>query len=796
MSKKSRERRMKNKINIPDDYYNNGVFEIARFGKNTIMKNQQTVEQQNAMMEYLKNTYSIKYNDILKKIILLKEQIVRCEPYGLLLYLSKMALISQMNVFSEIENSKEAIAIIHAQEYIQSVLITSENLYREFNDSDEEQEQLYNQVLADFEKIYEELLFFLPYWAAKIKEENDFDDTYLENIVEAQYMYGVRGNRYQFFELEPIKVFLPSHNDVLLELFGVSAEQVILGLEKLRYSLSQGYADEMMRFASSMDAIFEKIENEKTTNLNLDEAQDSIQKLFGTDLNNVKLITDWDDRFIDMLSSEVNEIPSFWNDKEFSGWPFIDLPVVKKPFIKINGTSYAFLYYTLFDNIYRNIQKSIMQQKPQYLETWKEKQTYDSEHMVANLFGKILPGAEIYIGNYYPVNNSLKQMNENDIILIYNKYLFIIEVKAGSFPTTPPITDFNAHIAAYKKLAGEADSQCSRTLQYISSHPNAQFYNKEKNPVFQIPTVEYFDEIFTFSVTVDNFNEFAAKVEKLSVITLKEKTIVISIDDLLVYANYFDSPIMFLHFLKQRKSAMDVKQYYMNDELDHLGLYIDRNCYALNPSQYGDVKTVFWNGFRQDLDMYFSMLYCNPVMANKPVQNIPIEILDIIHFIEKEITSEGISFANFLLDLCGDTKKYLASQIKYALKRQRELMCTIPMIGFGDVKYCCFVSIPGIDNYTVKDCLDYTFAATSRNEDIPVMCILLEYDNSNSLVSAQGKLCSFFDVPSEDIERITELGCSKAKDWVLLHKKGHGKIGRNEYCPCGSGKKYKNCCIY
>ena len=76
------------------------------------------------------------------------------------------------------------------------------------------------------------------------------------------------------------------------------------------------------------------------------------------------------------------------------------------------------------------------------------------------------------------------------------------------------------------------------------------------------------------------------------------------------------------------------------------------------------------------------------------------------------------------------------------------------------------------------------------------MCILLEYDNSNSLVSAQGKLCSFFDVPSEDIERITELGCAKAKDWVLLHKKGHGKIGRNEYCPCGSGKKYKNCCIY
>ena len=47
-------------------------------------------------------------------------------------------------------------------------------------------------------------------------------------------------------------------------------------------------------------------------------------------------------------------------------------------------------------------------------------------------------------------------------------------------------------------------------------------------------------EIYTLSLhdalpilTVDNFNEFAAKAEKLSIISLKEETIVISYDDLL-----------------------------------------------------------------------------------------------------------------------------------------------------------------------------------------------------------------------------------------------------------------------
>ena len=44
-------------------------------------------------------------------------------------------------------------------------------------------------------------------------------------------MYWVRGNRYQIFELEPIKALLPPHDDALLELFGVSSSAVIDGLE-------------------------------------------------------------------------------------------------------------------------------------------------------------------------------------------------------------------------------------------------------------------------------------------------------------------------------------------------------------------------------------------------------------------------------------------------------------------------------------------------------------------------------------------------------------------------------------
>ena len=64
MSRKSRERREKNKAVRPDDYFSNGTFEMARFRKNTIVRNNRTPEQHAAQMEYLRTEYASKYEDI------------------------------------------------------------------------------------------------------------------------------------------------------------------------------------------------------------------------------------------------------------------------------------------------------------------------------------------------------------------------------------------------------------------------------------------------------------------------------------------------------------------------------------------------------------------------------------------------------------------------------------------------------------------------------------------------------------------------------------------------------------
>lgn len=168
MSRKSRERREKNKTVRPDDYFSNGTFEMARFGKNTIVRNNRTPEQHAAQMEYLRAEYASKYEDIAQKVKSLKEKVTQCDPYSLLMYLRSLATMGQMNIFSEIEYSSDANAIIRAQEYVQSILVSTDNNY--VPSSPSEEAALHAQIVADFDELYKDFRFFYSFLGGSYPE--------------------------------------------------------------------------------------------------------------------------------------------------------------------------------------------------------------------------------------------------------------------------------------------------------------------------------------------------------------------------------------------------------------------------------------------------------------------------------------------------------------------------------------------------------------------------------------------------------------------------------------------------
>ena len=781
---------MKNK---PDDYYNNGIVEMARFGRNIIMKNNMSKEQHKQQMDYLKSNYPNKKKEIDSLILSIRERVSKCNPIQLLSFASDVVLMSAMGISSEIEVSPEVNRISRITEYIQSIFVSTENHYVE---CDEDPSAEFFAIQADVEKLYDLINEFYFYWGACLKDwYPEYNDDTIKEIVEAQMLYLVRGNRYQIHEIEYYEKLLNVHDNELRFVYGLSAIEILDGIKKIQYALSQGKFDYYNKLMTIFDS-FENCENPFENETVKEVGKGFVENVFGTKLRDVIEVTGWNEKFVSSLSYEINEEKGFFDNSEFAGWPIRDLPVQKKPFIKIEDRYYCFDYYSFVDNFYRVLQKSLKKVDPAY--NWGDKQKEASEKMVSEIFTQILPGCTVYTDNYYPQNGSMKKMAENDIVVLFNDAMLIVEVKAGSFVYTPPFIDFGNHILSYKSLIEKADHQCQRTYDYLMSKANPEIYRADKSYKASIK-MDKIKEVYMMTVTVDNINSFAAHAEKLNFLQLKCNAISISIDDLMVYRDFFESPLIFLHFLKQRRQATQVANLVPNDELDHLGMYIKHNCYCLQFIDISNDTTLRIYGYREELDKYFSQLYHPQLCPSKPSLHLPNLYNTILEYLTTSSLDNKCEIATYLLDFSEDAKKQFCEQIKRAFNRQREIMnySIINASGSGDsLRYTCFVHQPDLKQISEQNRKDYVMSTLVWNEEIDRVMLEFYFDNKGNIQWMNFERFISSNIIDSEREQLFELGKIRAQRLLLEYQSfTKRKIGRNELCPCGSGKKYKNCCL-
>lgn len=248
--------------------------------------------------------------------------------------------------------------------------------------------------------------------------------------------------------------------------------------------------------------------------------------------------------------------------------------------------------------------------------------------------------------------------------------------------------------------------------------------------------------------------------------------------------------------MKQRKIAIDIPQIAMRDELDHLGMYISHNMYSITASEFPAEHMINWHGYRKDLDDYFCKLYHPELDHTKPLQDIPFEITEIIHLLEKGIDNNKIDLAHFLLNMSLEAKNDFCKSIHHMLRRQSEIGRMLVTSAFGEIKYCLFIAIPEIKVMSTTDRQEYVLSAVLSDESNPIMWIDLDYDKDGNLIDANGNQCSYRSIPSGEIERLKERNIEFIKSRIeSFRRQNHREVGRNDSCPCGSGKKYKKCCI-
>lgn len=814
---KARELAAKKKRVRADDYFGSEFFGAARFGRFVVMHNYMPAEQFQEMQTNLADQFPISKKEIDEIITKIIEIVSSLPPFQILQRAYWEMAAGQVNIASESDANAEDVISFRMIDYLQSIIASANPNYKFDEISEETWKELRRLVNSLFTKLTIE--YAICKTAYNKRNDPSFDLAYEEYCHEAEQIWvNVRGTRYAVHDVQAIHEILKPHNEILFDLFGCSVQKLIDNLAKIHYSLTHGIGNLMEDIDSlrkiTLQKASERGQNEPDVNAHelitriikengLQELHESIIGRFsGMDLFELETITDLPSTLLDDLSWEPGQNTEFLQGED-KGWPLRVWPVFIRPFLKVNGKHYCFDLYNLFDHIYRVIERLVISKKPEYRETWNVKQKKISEELPVNLFQRLLPGSTVYKSVYYRWyvgDKHGKDWCETDALLTYEDHLFIIEVRAGAFTHASPATDFPSYIASLKNLLFKPAEQGKRFLEYLESEDQVSLYDENHNQVGNL-SKQSFRHITLCAISLDPFTELAAQTQHLKNIGIdvgQHPVWSISIDNIREYADVFDNPLVFLHFVEERMRAFQSEAIKVNDELDHLGLYLKHNMYtryATEILQGSDINTrLGWYGYRSEVDKFFASKLIEPDKKPPLRQSMPQHLNTVIDYLAKNIIPNRSVVAITLLNCADEARDKIWSQIDFVLARQSKTGKPLALSTYGEAKVTVFCWQKGILGRNHEFARDHTQESMMLAEENRRLLLELEYDESNHLCGVQGEIITLEGLSTEQINKLRDEAAILRQNRIKKALES-GKIGRNQSCPCGSGKKYKYCCL-
>ena len=215
-----------------------GPIEINRSGNIVSIKNKKKDESYNGFVEIMAKEYEsskVKINSLINEI---RELISICNPLEILKYGYDRFIESIAGISSEVQSSAEDISKGREIEYIQSVLVSSNNKYN-IDDNTINSEDIFKKISSKINELSSLTQSSLMYRTANLKKNNNFDvDFELEKfLMDAQISTFVRGDRYQIYQIPHLKSLIEPHNDELIKLYGISANNFIEGMSNIQKAL-------------------------------------------------------------------------------------------------------------------------------------------------------------------------------------------------------------------------------------------------------------------------------------------------------------------------------------------------------------------------------------------------------------------------------------------------------------------------------------------------------------------------------------------------------------------------------
>ena len=805
-------------VTKPDELFTKGPIRFERHGRFIVGRNNWTSDEHSRFMNGLADQYDAVVAEIDALVTEAAAEVARYDPLQILHRAWWMLSDIRIDIEAENQVGKEDVLATRMVDYVQSLIASTQPSSPKEELCDEGWAKLKNLIGQIFDRINNG--YFLSSTAKLRQSTAPLNQAYEEFVYLAQLHWcNVTGKQYQNHQIAALRELLGPQTQIVEAMYGLSSAQLCDELERIWHSLTFGIRDafdamqqfrEKLTVALDADGITEIAVNQDPGIVSTAVERHGLQELgeraaemwMGLDMFDLQKVCTarLPAQFLEDFSwSPGQDAEFFGSDGDFKGWPLRIWPTFKRPFLKVDGRHYCFDGSMLFDHFYRQLEKQAFKVGESVKQRWIEGRKRISESLPFDYLHRLLPGSHSLREVYYHLDESGKKKRyEADGLLMYDGHLFIVEVKSGAFTYTSPATDAPSHVQSLRNLVSDPAKQGQRVLRYLRESSVARFYDEVGNEKAALRLSDY-RHVTLCAITLDPFTEMAARIQHLHAVGVEvgdEPIWALSIDDLRVYADLFTNPLEFLHFVEQRRNAFRSPVLQLDDELDHLGMYLKHNHYRKHAEEL--VKSdhrphLQFVGYREEIDKFFSNRLRQ---AESPPlhQRMPSEMLQILRYLADCGLPGRSTMACFLLDMAGDVRDGLFKALAAELIKPDAAPCR-PYSTHGDVRLTAIASSP------MRPMPPTQLAAARRHAQVLVVLheepdrtflhVVYTADSKiESIEWAQLKVTDI-DVANQQSLRIE----AEEVRLTRLAKAGIKGIGRNDQCPCGSGRKYKKCCL-
>lgn len=799
MGKKSRSKKNKPKKIYPDEVYDYGVIQIARYGKNLILSNQMSDDEQMKFLSAMNESHKEIFKEIEEKISSLQKCLTIYNPAVLMHRAAYTVFPLFLQYTSETEFRSEEAFYLPGVEYIQYLLSRSKPAKVVKNIIEEhEWNDIWNltiQILSLTKRwINTRPTFETP--------PNQIDE--LRLILDGKRLM-VRVDRFGYFLKEYWNDTLLPYNNWISELYRLNSKELVEGLNQIAEYQKEGLVKryfEMMEVGKNLQNLFDEngynyyavTEDELNKNRTAletnfkkeyEEMNEKMQLALTPALFDITGITSLPTTILDLLSIEHGESEQndFKSNDDIS--PLSNSLLHSKPFLKYKNRYYHFFHTGLEDRVGEIIEADILKKNPNLVDSLMERRGTQLEKGAMNQLEKLLSPDVLHENIYYPNPDDESNITELDGLLILDDILFLVECKAGKFSEAASRGAPKSLLKDISELIIEGQRQSERAERYIKSSESVVFFDETgKNEVCKICSSDY-RIIFRIVVTREPIGWVGAKISRLSVL---DKTVLdsppwhIAIDDLKIVADIFkDRGPQFCQYLELRLKAAENEKLDQADEIDQIGVYLDRNFY--HDSDFDTVSRFSYTHFGKIIDDYYAAKLRGET-PDELQQYMPEYLYGLVKSITKVNLKGRCELIRFIFFLNKEGRGYLNENLTLLKSRFSQGRRSSIRIPIHNMDQGLSITYATDDDYPTE--IERS-AAMMKSAGVASWIILrLSSPSSFKIVSID----KIYDdmIPENQLASAIKYMNDKVASIALAEK-----IGRNDPCPCGSSRKYKKC---